>query len=279
MSTLANEHERARSFRRAELASFLRRRRETLRPGDVGLPAAGRRRTPGLRREEVAVLAHVGVSWYTWMEQGRELTVSPSVLDGVADALRLTPGERVYLFELAGATPPPPAPGAGGASTFPGLHELLRSMPRRPAYGVDRYWTVLASNELATYVFGTRAGQNCLVDFFTDERVAERYPFRDIAGPMMVAQFREHAVRYAGDQRFTEIVEELTERSPRFRALWEEHVVGVTPQIDLVYDHPHLGRLSFAPTVLAPTGADDLRLFVYIPKAGTPTADALRRVV
>lgn len=275
MSTTAQEHERARSFRRAELASFLRRRRESLQPEDVGLPSAGRRRTPGLRREEVAVLAHVGVSWYTWMEQGRELTVSSSVLDGIADALRLTTGERVYLFEVAGASPPLLE---ADESALPGLHELLRSMPGRPAYGVDRCWTVLASNDLATYVFGTRPGQNCLVDFFTDEDVARRYPFRDIAGPMMVAQFREHAVRYAEDPRFTEIVADLVERSSRFRTLWDEHVVGVMPQVDLVYDHPHLGRLSFTPTVLTPADADDLRLFVYLPKAGTPTAEALARI-
>lgn len=274
MSTATGAHDRARTFRRAELASFLRTRREAVRPEDVGLPSGGRRRTPGLRREEVAVLAQVGVSWYTWMEQGRELTVSPSVLDGIARALRLSPSERAYLFEVAGATAPALDP---DSSDLVRLTDMLDAVAGRPAYAVDRYWNVLATNALAERVFGIAPGHNCLVTFFTDQVVATRYPFREIAGPMMVAQFRAHAARYAEDPRFAEVVADLVERSTEFRRLWERHVVGMAPHVDLVYDHPELGRLSFAPTVLTPADRSDLRLFVYVPKDGTPTADALAR--
>ncbi|TQL04154.1 helix-turn-helix transcriptional regulator [Cellulomonas sp. SLBN-39] len=276
MSTTTGADDRARTFRRAELASFLRTRREAIRPQDVGLPAGGRRRTPGLRREEVAVLAQVGVSWYTWMEQGRELTVSPAILDGIARALLLSPAERSYLFEVAGAAAPTADPDARDLAR---LADLLDAMSGRPVYAVDRYWDVLATNALAAYVFGIEPGHNCLVTFFTDEGTARRYPFRDVAGPMMVAQFRAHAARYADDPRFRDIVEDLLARSAEFRTLWDRHVVGVTPHVDLVYDHPNLGRLSFAPTVLTPADGADLRLFVYIPKAGTPTEQALRRIV
>lgn len=268
-------HARARRFRRSELASFLRARREAVRPQDVGLPVGGRRRTPGLRREEVAVLAQVGASWYTWMEQGRELTVSPAVLDGIARALLLSPEERAYLFEVAGAAAP-----AGGTDPrdLARIADLVSSVPGRPVYAVDRYWNVLVANSLAEHVFGIAPGHNCLVSFFTDEQVAQRYPFRGVAGPMMVAQFRAHAARFADDPGFETIVDDLKERSEEFRMLWARHVVGVTPHVDLVYDHPTLGRLSFVPTVLSPASGSDLRLFVYAPQAGTPTAQALGRV-
>ncbi|NDO88628.1 helix-turn-helix transcriptional regulator [Cellulosimicrobium composti] len=280
MTAVATDRARAESFRRTELASFLRRRREATRPEDVGLPAGGRRRTPGLRREEVAVLAHVGVSWYTWIEQGRELSVSPAVLEAIAGALRLTPPERRYLFELAGLGGPVDDHGdddaTGSASR---LQALVDAVERRPAYGVDRYWNVLATNALARYVFGIEPGSNCLVDFFVDASTAGRFPLRDVVGPMLVAQLREQAARYAWDDGFTTIVRDLSAVSEDFRSLWDAHVVGVVPHVDLVYDHPSLGRLSFEPSVLTPFQGGDQRVFVYIPKAATSTADALARVV
>lgn len=266
---------RARQFRRAELASFLRARRAEVRPEDVGLPAGPRRRTPGLRREEVAVLAQVGVSWYTWMEQGRELTVSPAVLDGIARALRLTPSERTYLFEVAGAAPPV---ADSDPDELARITDLVESMAHRPVYAVDRYWNVLVANRLSQYLFGIEPGHNCLTGFFTNDEIALRYPFREIAGSMMVAQFRAHAARFAGDPGFEHIVEALMASSAEFQVLWDRHVVGVTPHVDLVYDHPHLGRLTFLPTVLTSTIGAGLRLFVYAPKPGTPTTQALERM-
>lgn len=272
---MIGREDRARSFRRAELASFLRQRREGLRPQDVGLPAGGRRRTPGLRREEVAVLAQVGVSWYTWMEQGRELTGSPAILDGIARALRLTPAERSYLFEVAGAAAPATEPDALDLAT---LQDLLDSMVERPAYGVDRYWNVLATNGLAAYVFDIEPGDSCLLRFFTEDDVARRYPYRDLTGQMLVGQFRAHAARYASDPVFAEIVADLCERSPEFRGLWGRHVVGTQPHMELTHDHPELGRLSFAPSALTLVDGGDLRVFVYSPKSGATVA-ALRRAL
>lgn len=279
MTAVAPDRARAESFRRSELASFLRRRREATRPEDVGLAAGGRRRTPGLRREEVAVLAHVGVSWYTWIEQGRELSVSPAVLEAIAGALRLTSAERRYLFELAGFGISLPGHGDDVTGSARRLQALVDAVERRPAYGVDRYWNVLATNALARYVFGIEQGSNCLVDFFANAPTAARFPLREVVGPMLVAQLREQAARYAGDDGFTTIVRDLSAVSEDFRSLWDAHVVGVVPHVDLVYDHPTLGRLSFEPSVLAPFQGGDQRVFVYIPKAATSTAEALARVV
>lgn len=265
------------AFRREALASFLRQRRESLSPTDVGLPHSPRRRTPGLRREEVAVLANVGVTWYTRIEQGRELSVSPLVVSGIADALRLTEGERDYLFELTGA--PRPVRDRQTAEDDLGLvGELLDSITERPAYCVDRYWTVVAANPLAEYVFGVRPGSNCLEEFFTKEEVMRKYPFRELTAHMLTAQFREQAAKFAGDARFGRIVDGLAARSPAFAELWSSHVVGVAPHLDLVYDHPQAGRLSFSSTVLTPFGGHDRRIFVYIPKPGTSTAESLRRI-
>lgn len=132
--------------RHEQLRDFLRGRRERLTPEDVGMSSVGRRRTPGLRREEVAVLAGVGVSWYTWLEQGRDITVSAEVLDAVARALLLNAAERGHLYLLAGLNPPP-AGELGGGEVTPQVRQLLDAWEQRPALLRDRYWNVLACND------------------------------------------------------------------------------------------------------------------------------------
>ncbi|NEA35919.1 helix-turn-helix transcriptional regulator [Streptomyces sp. SID13031] len=261
-------------YRRSELAGFLRARREGLTPDEVGLPhETRRRRTPGLRREEVAVLANVGVTWYTWMEQARDISVSAEILASVAKVLRLTDAERDYLFDLAGQERPSDSTPEGPESVH--VRELLDSIADRPAYCVDRYWTVLASNRLGEVVFGARAGENCLERFFVDEEVAERYPFREATAKMLISQFREQAARFAGDPEFGAMVDRLAAQSPVFEHLWKSYVVGVAPHLDLVFDHPEVGRMSFSANVLRPVVDDDRRIFVYHPKPHTPTASAL----
>lgn len=261
-------------YRRSELAGFLRAHRERLTPDEVGLPhEARRRRTPGLRREEVAVLANVGVTWYTWMEQARDISVSTEILASVAKVLRLSAAERDYLFDLAGHDRPSEAADDGPESVH--VQELLDSIADRPAYCVDRYWTVLASNRLGERVFGARAGENCLERFFVDEEVVARYPFREATAKMLISQFREQAARFAGDPNFAAMADQLTEQSPVFAHLWRSYVVGVAPHLDLVFDHPEAGRMSFSANVLRPVVDDDRRIFVYHPKPHTPTAAAV----
>src|SRR3954470_20156988 len=132
--------------RRDQLSDFLRTRRARLTPADVGMAAGGRRRTPGLRREEVAALAGVGVSWYTWLEQGRDITVSTAVLDAISTALRMSEPERIHLYMLSGLNPPPPG-GHRGASVTPELLNLIDAWLPRPAMLQDRHWNLLAIND------------------------------------------------------------------------------------------------------------------------------------
>jgi hypothetical protein len=264
------------STRRTELGVFLRRCRERLSPADVGMPSGGRRRTPGLRREEVAVLAQVGVSWYTWLEQGRDIGVSDGVLDAVASALRLEPGEVAHLYRLAGKRPP--LPEVPDAYDLDRIQRVIDGFLPLPAYVVDRYWDVAAVNRTATYVFDVHVGRNCLIKFFTDEDAAAHYPHRELAERMMVAQYRSQAATYPDDPHFSMVADDLARRSPRFRALWDDLVVGGDVHIDTVYDHDELGRLAFEAVTLQVTGGPDLRTILHLPATGTSTSEALDRI-
>ncbi|MEV3973059.1 helix-turn-helix domain-containing protein [Streptomyces sp. NPDC050698] len=156
--------------RRTELRGFLRSRRARVSPADVGMTDGGRRRTPGLRREEVAVLADVGVSWYTWLEQGRDIKVSGQVLDAVARVLLLDSAERAHLYRLAGLNPPQPSSAPGGTAS-PEVRRLLDAWSPRPGYVRDRHWNFAAVNDPARLVFGYgESDHNCLISFFTNTR-------------------------------------------------------------------------------------------------------------
>jgi len=256
--------------RRAWLGEFLRTRRDSLQPEDVGLPRSGRRRTPGLRREEVAVLANVGVSWYTWLEQGRDIGVSTVVVDAIANALRLEGADLEYFYELTGKVPASRRAAADGLRG--GLERMLDGIQDIPAYAADRYWNVFATNELAAKTFETQVGTNCLVRYFTDESYASHYPHRDLAARMMVSQFRRQATAFATDPTFDRIATDLADRSPEFRQHWEHHSVGQEPHVDTVFDHP-LGRMVFETVVLTPVvGGDDLMLFLYSPSPASAVA-------
>nr|WP_242001718.1 helix-turn-helix domain-containing protein [Kribbella steppae] len=157
--------------RREELREFLRARRAAVSPGEVGLPDVGKRRTPGLRREEVASLAGVGVSWYTWLEQGRDINVSGEVLDAISKALRLSEPERSHLYLLAGLNPPVRSATVGAVTEE--LRRLVDAWSPRPAILRDQYWNLLAINDATRTVFGyDDTDHNCLISFFTNAGTA-----------------------------------------------------------------------------------------------------------
>lgn len=261
--------------RRMSLGQFLRARREQIQPSDVGLATIGRRRTPGLRREEVAALAHVGITWYTWLEQGRDIGVSTSVVDSIGEALRLEGADLQHFYELAGKQAPGHA--ASGTEVRSMLDRTLGGVSTSPAYVVDRYWNVVSANYLAEYIFEVRVGSNCLERFFTDPKVSARYPHRELAGQMMAAQFRRHAGVYSDDRTFGLVAEKIARISPDFRRYWDGYLVSANPHLDVVYDHHELGRLTFESVVLNPVDSDDLRVFLYHPKEGSGTSEALSR--
>ena len=206
---------------REELRDFLRSRRARVTPADVGMPSSGTRRTPGLRREEVAVLAGVGVSWYTWLEQGRDINVSGEVLDAIARVLRLTEPERAHLYLLAGLNPPPAV--RSDADVTPELRRLLDTWPH-PALLRDRQWNLLALNDPARLVFGLGEDRNCLVAFFTNPRYRDLHVNWDAVAPGVVAAFRADAVHA------DEVATSLAEVSPEFAELWARHDVAAPLQ-------------------------------------------------
>ncbi|PKV80605.1 helix-turn-helix transcriptional regulator [Nocardia fluminea] len=261
--------------RREELRDFLRARRARIGPGDVGLPVVGRRRTPGLRREEVAMLAGVGVSWYTWLEQGREITVSGEVLDAVAGVLRLSVAERAHLYVLAGLNPPVARGSAVEVSAE--IRALIDGWVRGPAVVRDRYWNILAFNVVAGRVFGCDDGEphNCLVSFFTSPRYRGVPDLWADAAPGVVAAYRADAALLPHDGEFQRVATELAASVPEFAALWQRHDVGAPLQAVNALRHPEAGDLYFDATTLTVADHPHWSLVLYNPKPNTDTADRL----
>jgi transcriptional regulator with XRE-family HTH domain len=264
---------------RAELAEFLRSRRARVRPADVGLPLGSRRRTPGLRREEVAQLADVGASWYTWLEQGREIRVSEPLLERLARVLRLTPAERAHLFLLAQGRP-----ASRLASAPTAVSEALQrtlSAHAFPAVVSTLRGDFLAWNRPAALLYGDfgrdpPGHRNGLWMMFTDPAQRARMP--DWNARASVARFRADAARVADRSEFDALAAELCQVSPDFARLWGEHdVVEVTEGAKHVVD-PTVGSMLFDHVSLAHVDADgrELRVTLYTPRPGESTTRARR---
>ncbi|XVQ14325.1 helix-turn-helix transcriptional regulator [Spirillospora sp. CA-255316] len=272
-------HASAPGRRREELRDFLRNRRGRLTPADVGMPPAGRRRTPGLRREEVAVLAGVGVSWYTWLEQGRDIKVSDSVLDAVARALRLDEAEREHLYLLAGLNPPR-AEAEPAVPVTPELQRVLDAWAPRPGYVRDPRWNFIAINAAARAVFGYGdTDHNCLVTFFTNARYRALHTHWEQAAPGVVARFRADAARHPDDAGFAELIDGMLAASPEFAALWARHDVSSGGQAIKAVRHPDVGELVFESTVLPLPDRPGHHLVLHNPKPGSETAARLERLM
>ncbi|XRQ16159.1 helix-turn-helix transcriptional regulator [Actinomadura welshii] len=265
--------------RRAELRDFLRTRRARLTPADVGMPAGGRRRTPGLRREEVAVLAGVGVSWYTWLEQGRDITVSGDVLDAIGRALRLDAAEREHLYLLAGLNPPRAAAGPAAPVT-PESRRLLDAWSPRPAYIRERHWNLVAVNDAAREVFGYGdTDHNCLVTFFTSVRHRALEMHWEAVAPDVVGRFRADAARHPDDPEFARIAGDLLAVSPEFAELWGRHEVSARTQAVKAVRHPEAGEMVFESTLLPLADRPGHDLVLYNPRPGTETRERLERLM
>jgi transcriptional regulator with XRE-family HTH domain len=245
-------------------------------PQDAGLPANGRRRTPGLRREEVAQLAGVGLSWYTWLEQGRDIKPSAQVLDALARVLHLDTAERAHLFHLARVELPLPA-GDYTREAPPELAKVVTCLAPYPAYLLGPRADVLAWNAAATAMLGepTRAPdgrQNLLWWLFTTD--ALRHEQRRATARNTLARFRAEHARRIGDLDFAALVEALEETSDQFRAWWPRHEVLAEALGTKTMEHPRVGRLVLHHLQSAPTSHPDLRLIQFTP-ADEATRDAL----
>jgi transcriptional regulator with XRE-family HTH domain len=264
-----------------ELGAFLRSRRERLRPRDVGLPSGPRRRTPGLRREEVAVLAHISTEYYVRLEQGRAPRPSGEVLAGIAGALRLTDAESSHLHVLAGTVPA--RAGRHRRDVRPSIRALLERLPQTAAMVVSAVFEVLAWNDLAAAL---------IVDFaalFPEERNLARMAFLGPVRPDAaryrisgVAEFRQHAVtglrsalaRYPADPAVTGLVAELRDGSPEFARLWERRDVQAAPTLTKTFRHPAVGEIILDCDSLKLTDRDQ-NLVLYTAPPGSRDADAL----
>jgi transcriptional regulator with XRE-family HTH domain len=270
------------SVNRDDLATFLRTRRDRLRPADVGLPDGARRRTQGLRRQEVAQLAGMSVDYYIRLEQARGPRPSAQILAALGRALLLSTDEREYLFRLAGESPPQSARPSREIS--PGIRNLLDSMPETPAYVVDAKYDILAWNPLATQFIGD------LSAFPEADRNMIRWMFRLPAAAVpwtdeetvrfarsTVADLRAAYARYPADQGMRDLVTEMLALSPEFGQMWAAHEVESRQPLMKRFVHPVGGPLEFECQILH-IGETGQRFIVYCSAPASETQAAFRRM-
>jgi transcriptional regulator with XRE-family HTH domain len=264
---------------RTELGAALRTWRERTSPTDVGLPAGLRRRTPGLRREEVAQLAGVSVDYLTRLEQRRGPHPSDAVLGGLARALRLSDAEREHLFRLAGASPP--LPGRIRSTVRPSVLRLLDRFTDLPALVIDAKTDVLAWNHMAAALLGDfsalpRAERNVTWQAFlgTERRVGTDPADRDRIDGHLVAALRSAGARYPDDPGLRRLVAALQAGSPRFGTHWARHEVDGRPDEHKTVQHPELGPLVLDCDRFH-VQEDDQTMIVYSAEPGTRSAEAL----
>ncbi|MBB3457894.1 transcriptional regulator with XRE-family HTH domain [Rhizobium sp. BK313] len=252
-------------------------------PASVGLPEGFRRRTPGLRREEVALLAGVGATWYTWLEQGRDVRASAEVLSALADALRLDPAERRHLFTLSDR-PSAEIPSRGPEEVSESLRRMLASLTGQPAYVLGRRWDVLAWNAAAVALFGDYGllqgdARNSVHRVFTDPAHRELLVDWEIVAANSLAMFRAESARYAGDPDFERLIATLTQASPEFRAWWPKQEVLRPLAGHKRLRHPQGGLMTFEYTALAVIDRPDMKLVVYTPLDEDGTGEKLKALL
>lgn len=269
--------------RHHELATFLRSRRARLSPEQVGLPKGTRRRTPGLRREEVAMLAGISPEWYTWLEQGRDINVSGQLLESLARVLQLNPNEREHLFLLVFRQPPP-------VETFspPTVSLLLQTfldhLGTSPSCAVDARTNVIAWNAAYCAVFGDFSGlaereRNLIWRIFTNPAAREANEHWKEIARAFLAQFRARYGRFINDPWWAKRIAELSEASPDFRELWEHHDVVNLSEGGKVFKHPLAGKLDFEVLWLQTVDSEDIRLLIHTPRSNTGTAEKIERLL
>ncbi len=253
--------------RRQELGNFIRARRERLTPENVGLTRAGRRRTPGLRREEVAQLCGLSVTWYTWLEQGRDVALSATAITRVARALRLDRAARAYVFELAGRHDP--EHGIAEPEIVPNALVAGLKAIAVPAYILDGQWNALACNARARRLFPGWLDQ-------PGERSLLRFIFLEPAASQLICDFDERARRVAAefragvgihlaDPRLRSLIEDLRRGSSLFDRLWNEHAVLGREGGLRTFRHPRDGFLSFEQLSFNVAAQPELKLTMLVP--------------
>jgi transcriptional regulator with XRE-family HTH domain len=253
--------------RRDELAAFLRNRRERLTPDDVGIMTSGRRRTPGLRREEVAQLAGVGVTWYTWLEQGRDIAPSPQVLDAIVRTLRLDQHERTHVFRLSGVADPSHVDGCHAVPDA--IQPLLDQLEPFPAAVLNGRYDVLAYNRTYNALMGPLDDlpadeRNMLRRIFTNADVRSRMVDWEQGAAFLVASFRAAMAKHVGEPAWKCFLAQMLEL-PEFAELWERHEVRPIERMNKRMFAPSVGLLHMESTSLWLAESVGIRMVTYTP--------------
>ncbi|OCB55836.1 transcriptional regulator [Mycobacterium vulneris] len=267
---------------RAELGGFLRIRRESVDRAEHGLPPIRGRRN-GLRREEVAFLSSISVTWYTWLEQGRDINPSRQVLDAIGETLRLSPADQTYLLSLAGFSP-------SGAQSPPDsgeppehLYRLLEAFGRSPAFAIDPDWEITAWNRAYAALYPrvrtvSHEDRNLLSLVFTDPSIRVLMPDWEVESRRFVSEFRIQNGGRLGDPTVAGLLDRLRTRSPEFDRIWDDHTIeGFQTRIRR-FDHSVTGEIELEYHRLTPADLPDLNIVVYTPADAT-AAGRLERLV
>jgi transcriptional regulator with XRE-family HTH domain len=265
--------------RRKELGDFLQVLRQRSAPEEFGFPVGNRRRTKGLRREEVAQLAGISPTWYTWIEQGREVNVSADALDRLSQVLKLSRSERDYLFEMADRRDPKGSHRDEQDAAPAELIDMLTDIAI-PAYVMGRYWDLLAWNKLATALFSGWLDQaqpkdspapNLLKFVFLMPQARDFVVNWEVRARRIVAEFRADCRSRLEEPALQRLVTELTQSSPEFARFWQQHDVLERQGGQRSFNHPKQGLISYQQFTLRPVDQDQLKLVLLKPiKETTP---------
>jgi transcriptional regulator with XRE-family HTH domain len=273
--------------RRREIADFLKTRRMRRQPEELGLPRGRRRRTPGLRREEVAAAAGVSAEWYTWLEQAREVRPSAQVLTRIGEALRLEPNETRHLLTLGGyAVPASGSDLPRSVSVSLRLQRLIDQLDYGPAWVFGERWDIVAWNRAASVIHGDLAPlqgieRNALYQLFLGDRMRSILVDWELHGRRCVAKLRATYASRVDDPWFNELVTLLRTRSEEFERWWHENEIETAQEGVKHYEHPEAGRLVFDYSVLEVLDErmSSLRLVAYVPAPGTGTREKMEQLL
>lgn len=268
-----------------ELGDFIKCRRQSITPTQIGLPQQGKRRTPGLRREEVASLAGIGLSWYTWLEQGREIQVSAQVLLSIGQVFQLNNDEMTYLLNLAGFNQSTTEQ-TSTMNISPPLQHVLDHLETSPSIILNAHWDIIAWNKAASIVFYDfeqlkPCDRNLIKLIFLNDDFKKRFPNWQSKAKQILANFRLAIAETIENKKTKALIESMRVHSPEFNEWWQDHTIQIEQPLTKIILHPQLGALEFEHTsyTMNDTEQKNLKLYINTPKKGSTTEKIIKKVI